>query len=348
MNLKHLKNTKLPLVLAPILIVAIGMYIFSLLPQNKLLQLEGSVEISTNTYFAQVNGTVTELLVEAGQRVKTGDILAKLDDTALNNEIAQQKAVLVMKNAALNQLKNMPKVAAVEAGRKSALQNVSIAEEKLSSAERVFTQAEEALARGQELFQADTISKQALEDLENDVLEKESACTLAESAVDMAKTNVESFAYPQTDANEVDAALADIHLTELQIENLEHTKKNYVITAQNNGIVVNRSISPMSTVVTGQNLLELSKEDDRYFVFYLPEEETDKISYGDEIPIFRVNEDTPLGSATVTFMDWKSIYTPKDFENSTNQNKKSLKIKALINSDIPVGVGETLVTKVER
>lgn len=346
--IKHPKNIKLVFVLVPILVVGLGMYVFSRLPENKNLRLEGTVEIATTTYYAQVSGTVSDLLVETGQRVLAGDVLAKLDDTAINNEIEQQKAILIMKNAKLNQLKNKPNLAAQEAGRKVALHNVTIAEETLAAAQRKLTQGENDLARGDALFSAGIITQKDLEDLENKVLEMKSALSSATAALAGAKANVESFTPDAENADEVDAAVADIHLTQLALEQLEYRKKDYTLTAQNNGIVVNRTISPMSMVVAGENILELSKEDERYFVFFLPEENSNLLSYGGEITLYPVNGDTQIATATVTFMDWKSVYTPKDFENSSNKNKKSLQVKALIQSDTPIGVGETLELRIQR
>lgn len=52
---------------------------------------DGNVDLPVTNLSFQVKGQLQELLVDAGQDVKKGEILARLDDTDYNNELAQTR-----------------------------------------------------------------------------------------------------------------------------------------------------------------------------------------------------------------------------------------------------------------
>lgn len=342
------KIMKTVFVLVPIIIVAIGLFLFSILPKSRTVNMEGSVEISTIPYFSQINGTVTEVFVRTGEAVKAGDPLAGLDSTQIDNEIEQLKATLIIKNSTLKELRKDPNIDTIDAAKKSAQDNVLVCEETLAAAQRSLTNAKQDLSMQQQLFAESFISQRELKDYEIAVEESASAVTIARAQLASAKSTVDTIEYPEKSANQIEAAQADLRLTELQIESLEGSKKNYSLKALNDGVVVNKSIDVGSNVLAGQTLFELSNEEDRYFVFYLPEEYIKGVGFEDKLNLYRLNSNTIIGTATVCYIDWKAIYTPKDFESSSNKNKRSIKIKAFIDSEERLNVGEAIVTKIDN
>ena len=83
-------------------------------------------------------------------------------------------------------------------------------------------------------------------------------------------------------------------------------------------------------------------------MFYLPQEYSRQLAFGEEVPIYRVNAKEPVGTAEICYIDWKAVYTPENYETSANKNKKSIKIKASIDSAEALGVGETLTTRLQK
>jgi multidrug efflux pump subunit AcrA (membrane-fusion protein) len=66
----------------------------------------GSVRAQSDVTLAfEVTGRVSQVLVLEGQQVKTGDVLARLDDTDLNLQVRGAEAALAMAQAQLDQVK---------------------------------------------------------------------------------------------------------------------------------------------------------------------------------------------------------------------------------------------------
>lgn len=59
------------------------------------------------TVSAKITGKVTELMIEEGQRVKEGDILARLDDTEARAQLSLAEAQLVAARSQLNEVRAM-------------------------------------------------------------------------------------------------------------------------------------------------------------------------------------------------------------------------------------------------
>lgn len=342
------KVMKAGFVMVPVVIVAIGLLLFSVLPKSNTVNMEGSVEISTSPYFSKVTGTVTEVRAEAGESIKAGDILAVIDSGSVGNEIEQLQSTLIIKNAALKELNKDPQVSAIDAARKSAQENVSVCMEQLAAAQRSLKNAQADLDAQTRLFQTGALSERELKNYKIAAEEGASAVSIAKAQLAAAENTVNTIEYPEKNLNDIRAAQADVHLTELQIEKLESSRDDYVMKAIHDGVVVSRNVGIGSHAVLGQSLFELSNDDDKYFVFYLPEENAQAVAFGDNLDLYQLNSDKKIGTANICYIDWKAIYTPKDFETSANKSKRSIKIKALIDSEERLNVGETIVTRIEK
>ena len=127
----------------------------------------------------QSAGRLTELLVKAGDRVKKGDVLAKLDSSDLELQVAQAEVALEQARLKLAQLKEGPKeveIAAARASYESAVTKyndlkASPKPEDISAAEAAVRDAEVALANAQDTLvltqKSATVSKN-VRDRENE------------------------------------------------------------------------------------------------------------------------------------------------------------------------------------
>ena len=332
------------MVLLPVLCIAVALVVFSMMPKSNEIVLEGTVEIATSTCYAQVSGMVQEVPVQTGQTVKAGDVLALLDDSALENQIAQQETICMMKEAVVRQLQNAPNLQSVQAARAAAQSQVAIYQEKLVAAQRAQVQAQNNYEEEQQLFEIGAISQKELDQYQTACQDTAAAFRIASAELDAAVHTVDTFTATKPDADAIQAAQADVQLSRLQLENLQRQKAYYQVTALQDGVVIQSG----NTVVQGQSLFELSRADQRYFVFYLPQEYSRQLAFGQEVPIYRVNAKEPVGTAEICYIDWKAVYTPENYETSANKNKKSIKIKASIDSAEALGVGETLTTRLQK
>ncbi len=156
--------------------------------QDKLVRTDdgfvGSVARSTRVeaweprkVFAEVGGTVTETSLQVGDFVRNGDVLARLDDRLLFNELETERRA-----------------------EENARNEVSNARHRVEDAKRAVAQAEDALARAERgLIAKDLLSKAEQADRETDIRARkrdlkntESQLRVAEDAIPTAERAVEN------------------------------------------------------------------------------------------------------------------------------------------------------------
>ncbi len=117
------------------------------------LRVSGAVNVlpyHNNDVRAQVAGIVSQVVVQEGQQLKKGDLVARLDDRELRNQLAQTQAILAQKRAALAQLVAGPTKSEIEVGRLA-----------VATAKDTLAFAQQKLARSQALVQRGLIAPSA-------------------------------------------------------------------------------------------------------------------------------------------------------------------------------------------
>jgi HlyD family secretion protein len=125
-------------------------------------------------------------------------------------------------------------------------------------------------------------------------------------------------------------AEADIREMESRIRQMKDTLNKYEIRANCDGIIININYNLGSMVNAGYNLVDISADNEKYVVCYLPTEYSTQILYGQFIMIRNGKDEY---QAEVRFIDVKSQYTPKDMQTSSMKNKVSVKVKRLLPPD---------------
>lgn len=340
---KVLKNKGAIAILAviPVVLILISLAVFSILPKSSLISIDGDVEITTVPYYSKVTGEVTEIFFEMGETVSKGQVVAIIDNKVANNKLQELEELLIMKEAKLSQVINDTNNSGIDAARNVAKSNIAIYEEKVNMAIKSLENAKKDLEIQKALYEAEAISLSELESFERKVTDEESLLSISKSELNSAKENLATITYPKND-EAIKLAEADVRLAKLQKEQLEDSMKDYEVVANEKGVLIEQLIEEGSFVATGQKIIELSKEGEKHFVFYLPEEYIEFINYGDEIRIKplatkKVNEEY-IGK--VDYIDYKAIYTPKDNQAASNKNKRSMKIKAILHKEANLRAGE--------
>lgn len=325
----------------PVALVLIGLAVFAIMPKSSLISIDGDVEITTIPYFAKVSGEVESVLFEMGEVIPSGSVIATIDKQATQNQLDQLKETLLIKEAKLSQLVKGTNNAGIDAARKVAQSNITIYEEKVQMANKALENARKDLVLQQSLYEAEAISQVELELAERKVSDEESKADIAKSELNSARGNLDTITYPNQ-SGEVKAMEAEIRLTRLQIQQLQDTMEDYNVIAHEEGILIEKPIEKGSFVTTGQKVVELSKEGEKHFVFYLPEEYIDYVNYGDEIVVMPLSTKNKGEEyiGTVNYIDFKAVYTPKDAEGAANKNKRSMKVKAVLPTDTNLRAGQ--------
>lgn len=335
------------LVLVPVLAVAAALTVFSFLPRDERLWLEGFVEIASTTCFTRAGGRVESVLVQTGQRVEQGQLLAILDDRDIDDQIALLQETLKIKEARLRQLEAPLNLEAQQAARRAAQANVWLWEENLALAQDTLKTAQQELAQQQVLYDAGAIALAQLRQYEQAVREAESRIVTTQAQLDAARSNVEAVSLPAVDEQAVAAARADRDLTRLQIGQLENSREDYHIRAAADGVVISAGPEAGATVAAGQEVFRLSSENHQYAVFYLPQDYLSQVAFGDELSLFFQGSQEEAARGRVVYMDLQAVYPPDDYENGSNRNQRSVKIKVELTDGGLFPVGQSLFLPLE-
>ncbi len=181
---------------------------------------------------SKISGRVEELMIDKGDTVRKGQVLARLDDREYLAQLAQAKANKSAAEARLNQ--------AVTGSRPEEVKRAQAAVEQADATVRA---AQITLERTRSLNQSGVLAKQALDDAQ-------SAYDVAVAQAKVARENFE-LARLGPRAEEIDLARAQLAEAEANVRWLESQLDNTIIRAPADGTVLDRLVEKGEMVTTG-------------------------------------------------------------------------------------------------
>jgi HlyD family secretion protein len=295
--------------------------------------LMGTVEAIVLPHYAEVGGKLILAPLSLGQRVEAGDIIAVLDDSRERNNIEQLTATIARKQAVLDEL-----LAGADANAiKQAENNVKLAKQALALAQTDQTRAGQDQQEAELLYSQGALPEKTLKDAQYRLDMAAEAVETASTRLDNARQQAAQAAKgaPQ---EKIDAAQADLELSNIQLRQSEENLAAYTVRALQNGIVISKNYHEGAMVGAGYDLADIASEEEKYLVTYVPEDYLYELAYGQEITM-RSGEQEYVG--TLAFIDLKAQYTPKENQSAANRNKTSYKIKILLPATAPWLPGQT-------
>jgi len=298
-----------------VLLTIIILIFFGILRAGNL-NLPGEVEGTIYPQISEVSGKIIEMNIQLGSPVKKGDLIARLDST---NQRYNLEQLLI----ALEKIQLMSQEELVRARS-----SVSIAEANYRSAQASSVQAKNDLAPLEQMYQIGGIARI---DLDNARLRETIAAQSLEAAQSQLQTARTHYSVLQNGTDNRNIALAEIDIRDIEsrIRQMQDMLQKYEIRANCDGIVVSINYNMGSMVNAGYNIADISAENEKFVVFYLPKEHINKISYEQKITVKSRSEEI---QGEVRYIDVRSQYTPKDMQSSVMKNKFSVKIKLLLPS----------------
>lgn len=293
---------------------------------------EGVVETNIYGHYSEVGGKIIELPVEPGQEVKVGDVIAVLDDTNERYALEQLEKTLVKKQAQLAELTLGVDPEELKQGQN----DVSLADLAYENAQLTRNKVKQDYDDALALWEAGALVQAELEQLKYQVDLAEAAVETAAMQLDNAKQKL-ALLQKGLPKEKIAGAQADVELTEVQIRQTRDNLAKYTITALCNGTVISRNYLPGSIVSPGYNLVDIASATEKRLVIYVPKEYLPRLSHGQEVVIVSGEKEY---KGTVSFIDVKAQYTPKDMQTQANKNKESMKVKVHFSPEIPLKVGE--------
>jgi HlyD family secretion protein len=313
----HLSKRIIPIVVIIIIGIVSASYYFCYNDDHLI----GEVEATILPNKTEVSGKILEMPIELGAQVKKGDVIAVIDSTVQNYAIQQLEISLEKKKLALSEAQ------LGVSGSTQAENSVIVAKAEYNRAEAAYQKAYQDYQNALTLYNEGAISK---DDLNNSKLKSDSASY----SLAAAKAQQQSVSSPASS----ESIELDIELIESQLRQMRETLEKYTIRAAADGVIMSKSYVTGDVVSPGFDLADIANDDEKYFVFYLPEELLNNVDYEQVLTIAGNGEQY---DGVVKYIDVTSQFTPKDFQTAANKNKKSFKIKLLLPADIPLKPGES-------
>jgi len=284
--------------------------------QSGDLKLQGIVEGTIYSQVSEVSGKIIEMNVQLGSPVKTGDLIARID--SINQQYTLEQLQIALEKTQLMSQEELIR----------ARGSVSIAEANYFSAQSGFVQARNDADSLERMFEIGGIARN---DLDNARHRETLAAQALESAQSQLQTARAHYSFLQNGSDSRNIALAEIDIRDIEsrINQMQDMLLKYEIRANCDGIIVSINYNMGSMVSTGYNIADISAEDEKFVVFYMPNEHINEISYGQKITVKSGSEEV---QGEVRYIDVRSQYTPKDMQASAMKNKFSVKIKLLLPS----------------
>ncbi len=275
----------------------------------------GRIEAVEIDIAARTPGRVAEVLVNEGDWVKAGQVMAVMDTDALQAQLRQAEAQL-------RQARSQVAIARSQLHQRRAEQAAMQAVLAQRDAER--DAAHTRQHRSRILAQEGASSQQEADDDAARVRSAEAAVRAAQAQIVATRAAVATSEAQLAGAESaVDAAQAAVARVRADIDDA-------TLRAPRDGRVQIRIAQPGEVIAAGGRVLEMIDLSDVYMTFFLPTAAAGRIALGDEVRL--VLDATPQTAipARVSYVADVAQFTPKTVETAAEREKLMFRVKARI------------------
>ncbi|MDQ7310550.1 biotin/lipoyl-binding protein [Stenotrophomonas sp. Sm10] len=259
------------------------------------LTLQGNVDIRQISLAFDGAGRVDTLLVEEGDKVRAGQLLATLDTRALQLQAAQAQAQIEVQTQALNRLRNGARP-----------QELAQAKARAAAAQAQLTRAEQDLARLQDIAGNTQGRGVSTQDLAH-------ARTQVEVARAQAADQQEALRLTQIGAREEDLASGEAQLKAAQAQSALLAFQVYQgqLRAPADAVVRSRLLEPGDMTTASRAVYALALTHPKWIRVYVGETELGRIRTGMPAPITTDSQPDAPVQGRVGFISSVAEFTPK-------------------------------------
>lgn len=300
------------LLLILLVLAVAGILLWRLLPASTgsrgPLLLSGNIEVTDADLSFRIAGHVRERLVNEGERVARGAVVARLESVDLEQDVALRQAEVASARAVLAEL---------TAGFR--VEEVGQARAAHAQAKAELSRAESDWRRQQALFAAGAVAARETEALQ-------AAYEVARGREEETRQRLallEKGVRPE----QIDQARARLQMAEESLA-LARTRLGYAtLSAPMTGVVLAEDIEPGEFVAAGTPVITLGALDPVWLRAYISETDLGRVKLGQTA---RVATDTYPGKTyqgTVTFIAQDAEFTPKNVQTEKERVKLVYRIK---------------------
>lgn len=275
----------------------------------------GRIEATEIDIASKIAGRIKEILVNEGDFVKAGQVLARMDTEQLEARRRQAEAELRQAIISVGAAKSL--VGQRQAERRAAAAVIAQREAELDAASR-------KLSRSERLAKTETVSQQVLD---ND----RAAAQGAKAAVGAAEAQFAAAeaAISTAEAQVVNAEAA-VDAAKAAIESIVADINDSTLTSPRDGRVQYRVAQLGEVLSAGGRLLNLVDLSDVHMTFFLPTTEAGRVAIGADVRLVLDAAPQYIIPAKVSFVADVAQFTPKTVETEEERLKLMFRIKAQI------------------
>ena len=319
------KNNRRKYILGGVAIIALivlANYFLNRDPLEGFIKSNGRIEVTPLDISTKLPGRVDKILVDEGDYVEAGQLLAVMQLDSLDAQLAEARAHFEQAQHQANAAKAM--IQARESDKVAAESAVSATESKLYAAERKLNRIQTLVKKGAATEQEFDDQEAFTRVLRAEVATSNSNVLAAQAAIDAAKAQYV-------------AAESQVNASAATINRVEADVKDSNLVAPVTGRIQYRISEPSEVLGAGGkvlNLLDLSKV---YMTFFVPTEYTGLLVEGEKDGtevrvVLDVAPEYPI-PARVTFVSPEAQFTPKAVETQNERQKLMYRVKAKIDPD---------------
>lgn len=279
----------------------------------------GRIEATEIDVAAKLGGRITEIFVNEGDFVHSGDVLAQMQIDVLEAQRSEALAYQAQANNAVTSAEAQVAVRRSELAAARAV--VGQREAELDAAQRRLVRSETLAADG-------ATSIQQLDDDRASVRRAEATLVAAKAQVAASRATIDAAEAQVVGARSaVTAAQATVARIEADIQDAQ-------LKAPRDGRVQYRIAQPGEVVGSGGKVLNLVDLGDVYMTFFLPEAVAGRVAMGDEVRIVLDAAPQYVIPAKISFVSATAQFTPKTVETASERQKLMFRVKAQIDREL--------------
>lgn len=275
----------------------------------------GRIEAVEIDVAAKTPGRIKDILVNEGDFVTAGQIVARMDTGVLEAQRREAEAYLRKAESGVATVQNQ--VAQRQSEKAAALA-------LLAQREAEFAASRKRLARSEPLAGMGAVSSQELDDDRAQALSSEAAIRAAKAQIAAAEAAIATAQSQEVEARSV------IEATQATIERLQADIDDSALKSTRDGRVQYRIAQPGEVVAGGGKVLNLLDLSDVYMTFFLPTVAAGRVAIGAEVRLVLDAAPEYVIPATVSFVADVAQFTPKTVETASERQKLMFRVKAQI------------------
>lgn len=280
-------------------------------PDNTKIKVSGNIEVTEVQASFKVPGRVKERLIDEGETVTVGQVLARLDDEDFAHELAQRQKGMQALSSSLEEL---------ETG--SRREEIAQADAAVKKAQAEAARLEKDFARQQQLYRKEVISTRELDAAR--AAHEAAQATLREAIAQQALVREG----PRRER--IDVARARLQEAREAVAEARTRRGYTVLTSPVAGIVMSKNIEPGEQVAAGTPIVTIGEMDKTWLRAYIGESDLGRVKIGQKARIKCDTYPDKTYEGTVSFISSEAEFTPKNVQTEKERVKLVYRIKITI------------------